>query len=248
MHHSTGNAPSAQHTRALQQDVVLGCTRKERRTDRDLSWYMRLPPFVEKQQSSKSSEQAPASPGMRSQVRRKGSARSQALSGEGPAPLPPREGGLRHHTKTWWWALRSEAAAPRSAELRKTRGKVVGEQPGQQRVLQQGADCIVPLVLLLPARAALAHGTRCETPLCSSGAYPSFCPNAGASCSRQAGHPPGDRRAPQPEKGEEERSQAAARAPCSSVRTTIGSEGHTRAHTHTHTDTVQLIQVSFGCR
>ncbi|EOA95294.1 hypothetical protein Anapl_16198 [Anas platyrhynchos] len=27
MHHSTGNAPSAQHTRALQQDVVLGCTR-----------------------------------------------------------------------------------------------------------------------------------------------------------------------------------------------------------------------------
>lgn len=47
MHHSTGNAPSAQHTRALQQDVVLGCTRKERRTDRDLSWYMRLPPFVE---------------------------------------------------------------------------------------------------------------------------------------------------------------------------------------------------------
>lgn len=166
----------------------------------------------------------------------------------GSCTSAPKGGGLRHHTKTWWWALRSEAAAPRSAELRKTRGKVVGEQPGQQRVLQQGADCIVPLVLLLPARAALAHGTRCETPLCSSGAYPSFCPNAGASCSRQAGHPPGDRRAPQPEKGEEERSQAAARAPCSSVRTTIGSEGHTRAHTHTHTDTVQLIQVSFGCR
>lgn len=25
-------------------------------------------------------------------------------------------------------------------------------------------------------------------------------------------------------------------------------EGHTRAHTHMHTNTVQLIQVSFGCR
>lgn len=97
MHHSTGNAPSAQHTRALQQDVVLGCTRKERRTDRDLSWYMRLLPFVEKQQSSKSSEQAPASPGMRSQVRRKGSARSQALSGEGPAPLPQGRGSPAPH-------------------------------------------------------------------------------------------------------------------------------------------------------
>lgn len=248
MHHSTGNAPSAQHTRALQQDVVLGCTRKERRTDRDLSWYMRLPPFVEKQQSSKSSEQAPASPGMRSQVRRKGSARSQALSGEGPAPLPPREGvsGTTQKPGGGHRDLRLRHPDQQSSEKPEERW---WENSRVSNVSSSRA-----LTALCHSSSSCLHGQRwrtapaarrCSAPL---GLTPSFCPNAGASCSRQAGHPPGDRRAPQPEKGEEERSQAAARAPCSSVRTTIGSEGHTRAHTHTHTDTVQLIQVSFGCR
>lgn len=175
MHHSTGNAPSAQHTRALQQDVVLGCTRKERRTDRDLSWYMRLPPFVENSKAPRAASKHLQAQGCAPRSEGKGQPGAKLCLGR-VLHLCPKGGGLRHHTKTWWWALRSEAAAPRSAELRKTRGKVVGERPGQQRVLQQGADCIVPLVLLLPARAALAHGTRCETPLCSSGTHPQLLP------------------------------------------------------------------------
>lgn len=95
MHHSTGNVPCAQHTRPLQQDVVLGCTRKERRTDQDLSWYMRLPPFTENSKARDhllQEQQAPASPGMCSRVSGKGSAGAKPSLGR-LLHLCPKQGG-----------------------------------------------------------------------------------------------------------------------------------------------------------
>lgn len=163
MHHSTGNVPCAQHTRPLQQDVVLGCTRKERRTDQDLSWYMRLPPFTENSKARdhllQEQQASTCKPRDVLPSQREGVSWSQTQSGEAPAPLPQTRG----FSGAWWRALRSEAAVPESAELRKTRGKVLGEWENVRVSSASSAGC-------RPHRAM--PGATPPPPACAGGAGP----------------------------------------------------------------------------
>lgn len=126
MHHSTGNVPSCPaHLGFDSRTFVLGCVHQERRMDQDLSRYKCLPPFIVNHKACDhllcKQEALASQVGTKicSHVTERGSPGASApLSTEGPTDQP---GRTRIHwscTRVWWWAWRSEAAVPGSAEPR----------------------------------------------------------------------------------------------------------------------------------
>jgi len=158
--------PRAQHTRPLQHDVVLRCVRQERRRDRDLSRYKRLPPCADNHKARGrllgSSRHLQARREHRAAPHWEGEGQpgaERSHPGDGPVALPGRRRLHWSCARGWRRAGRSEAAAPGPAELRQTTEVMCCES-----VLVSSASDPIQPVLLPPARLPVGRDATPQVP------------------------------------------------------------------------------------